>query len=253
MKDYLRALGTELTKLKSTVVLAVVLSAPVLIVLLAFLQSLLDIHPMSGRSDSFGDSAWPSVAGQALSTWTLFLPLFIGLVTSLLADLETRSHQWKHLFALPVSRSAILAAKQTTALLLVLTSLAVLTLSSALIVELWRRFLVSMPQFPFADWLVVSSQVVVAALWMLAVQTWVSLRWQSFLVALAFGCLGVFLAVMAEQETGIVRALPWLLPANVIRGLADGTPYSLWLWLGVGGGLLFSVLCGWDVIRRDVA
>ncbi|MEM7355620.1 MAG: ABC transporter permease [Acidobacteriota bacterium] len=253
MRDYFRALGMELVKLKGTVALAVVLSAPVLVVLLAFLQSLLHIFPMSSHSDSFGTSTWPSIAGQALSIWTVFLPLFVSLVTGLLADLEHRHHQWKHLFALPVSRGAILAAKQTSAVLLMLTSLMVLTVVSALTVELWRRFLVTVPQFPFGDWHVVTSQVVVAALWMVAVQTWVSLRWQSVLVGLGFGCFGVFLALLAKDETGPVRALPWLLPSNVINGLADGTSIDPWLWLGAAGGLLFSVLCGWDIVRRDVA
>lgn len=252
MTGYVRALGAELTKLKGTVVLGIVLSAPVLVVLLSFLQSLLAIRPMSSQSDSYGASIWPSVAGQALATWTVFLPLFISVITGLLADVESRHHQWKHLFALPVARGAILAAKQTAALLLLVISLSVLTLSTAFTVELWRRFLVTMPQFPFADWLVVTSQVVVAGLWMLAVQTWISLRWQSFLVTLAFGCFGLFLVLMAQHETGVVRALPWLLPSNVIRGLADGVSNGLWLSLGAGGGVLFSILCGWDVVRRDV-
>lgn len=105
---YLRALSAEIVKLKHTLALRLAIIIPSIIVFRgsSYLQNTEDPMLWLGR--------------QTIFFWTfLALSLFITLETALLAGLEHSQNNWKHLFALPIPRSMIYAAKQTAAIILV--------------------------------------------------------------------------------------------------------------------------------------
>ena len=83
-----------------------------------------------GAAMLFYAAAWVFYTQQTLVIWSLLmLPLFVTLETALVAQWEHHSQQWKHLFALPVSRGALYAAKY-------LCSVAFIGLSCTLMIAL---------------------------------------------------------------------------------------------------------------------
>ena len=118
-----RALSAETLKLKRTLAVWMVLIAPSVVVALNFVM-LLD------RGENFmsqADTAWQALAQNILLFWALMmLPLFVTLETALLGGVDHNSQQWKHLYALPIPRWAIYAAKSIIALALIGASALVL-------------------------------------------------------------------------------------------------------------------------------
>jgi hypothetical protein len=206
------------------------------------------------RRQQYADP-WGEYGEQIVFLWTLLmLPLFITLETALLGNLEHGNQQWKHLFALPVPRGAIYAAKQFSAMFLIALSMAALYLyivASGLALRLlmpglgfeapipWFRFLHYMGLAYLASWLIIS------------IHTWVALRWHSFVVASALGIVAVVVAVVMFQSDWS-RWYPWTLPGVLTHGLAKGLKPMAELALGSLGGLAVALLGGWQVTRRDV-
>jgi hypothetical protein len=243
MKDYTRAIWSECLKLKRSQPLGLMCFAPLTVTFMFFC--------IGWRS---GGPGWAWLMPNIVILWTaLFLPLCIALETELLADLEVRGQQWKHLFALPVSRGAYYTAKLTTALLLLALSLVVLGLSA------WvagRTLGVLRPEleygaFPFAAWTRYSIYLLPSAGLLLALHTWVSLRFRSFVPGMALSFLGMGVAGLLVAQD-MWPYFPWRLPLYLIAGLESGTYDPTWMWAGALGGLLCATLGGWEVTRRDV-
>jgi ABC-2 type transport system permease protein len=194
------------------------------------------------------------------------LPLFIALETALLAGVEHRENAWKHLFTLPIQRWTIYLAKLLVALGLVcLTSLElavgiglqgwiILTLRPDLGLTkpvpwdlIWWRTFAFLPAVPL----------------MLAVQTWVAIRWRSFTVSMGLGIGSTAVTIMllrtfknsASTPYGPVLAslFPWSLPYVMIAPQATASLRETAFWVGILGGLFASVFGCWEVVRRDVA
>jgi hypothetical protein len=199
--------------------------------------------------------AWIEYGGQAVFLWAvLLLPLFITLETALLANLEHVNGQWKHLFALPVSRGAIYAAKQVSGMAIIGLSMIALYLYiplSGLALRLLvpgLGFEAPVPWGPFARYI---GLAYLASWLILALHTWIGLRWQSFVVASAVGVAAMVVAVVAIQSDWAAW-YPWTLAGLVANGLEAGEEILPQLLLGCLGGLAAALLGGWDVVRRDV-
>ena len=107
MTDLLRAVSSELLKLKRTLALRLAVGAPLAVVVLTFVitsqrrtATAAEINPLLG------------FAQLNLTTWTIIvLPLYAALAATLVAGIEHQHDNWKHLLALPLSRVSIFAAK----------------------------------------------------------------------------------------------------------------------------------------------
>jgi hypothetical protein len=247
-----RALSAEWLKLRRTLALWLVPIAPLVIVAL----QLAIVLERTGyyRQQGFAD-IWENYAQQTVFLWALLmLPLFITLETALLGNLEHANQQWKHLFALPVSRGALYGAKQLIAMLLIGLSMLALYLTivvSGLAIRLivpglgfeapvpWLRLLQYVGLAYLASWLVI------------AIHTWVSLRWRSFVVAIAVG-IGAMVVAVVIFQSGWNRWYPWTLPGMITYSLEEGL--RPWVEVGLGGlgGIAAAALGGWNVTRRDV-
>src|SRR5215208_3825666 len=118
-----RALHSELLKLRRTLAFRVVFVLPFLVALLQFF--------IVWRTKKFapGFSLWQTLPTNSLQVWAVFMmPLLITLETALLNGIEHSDRQWKHIFALPVPRSAVYIAKFIVALGLIFVSTFVLAL-----------------------------------------------------------------------------------------------------------------------------
>jgi hypothetical protein len=249
---FVRALQAETLKIKRTLALWLVPVAPLVIV---GLQTALVVErPNSYLGQGPGDT-WLGYGAQVVLLWCLLmLPLFVTLETALLANLEHGNQQWKHLFALPVPRGAIYAAKQVSGMALIALSMVILYLYIVLSGLLLRSltpgigFEAPIPWVPFLEY--VGSAYLTSWL-IISVHTWIGLCWHSFVVASAVGIGAVVVAVLMVQSDWN-NWYPWTLPAVVSQGMKDGLNIARPLVAGAIGGVAAAVVGGWDVIRRDV-
>jgi hypothetical protein len=247
-----RALSAEWLKMKRTLALWLAPIAPLVIVAL---QIAMVLQRESYYRQQDHSHAWDQYGKQTVFLWTLLmLPLLITLETALLSNLEHGNQQWKHLFALPISRGAVYTAKQLMGMilislsmvslyaLLVLSGLALRVLTPGLGFEApvpWLEFLQSVGLAYLASWLIIS------------IHTWVGLRWHSFVVASAVGIAAMVVAVLLFQSDW-GQWYPWTLPGVITYSLAEGLKPTAELAVGSLGGVLVALLGGWDVTRRDV-
>jgi hypothetical protein len=238
--------------MKGTLALWLAPLAPLVIIALqvAIVLQRLEYYRKQGYAD-----AWLEYGGQTLFLWTmLLLPLFITLETALLGNLEHSNQGWKHLFALPIPRGAVYAAKQLSGMAItglsmaaiyayiVLSGLGLRWLAPGLGFEApvpWGEFLQYVALAYLASWLIIS------------LHTWVSLRWHSFVVASAVGIAAMVVAVLMFQSDWS-RWYPWTLPGLTIYGLEQGLQPWAELAAGSLGGVVVALLGGWEVTRRDV-
>ena len=241
----LRVLHAELLKLKRTIAFRVIFVAPVLVALLQFLVLL--------KTRQFGQSfsLWDTMPRSTLSVWAVFmLPLLITLETSLISGIEHGEKQWKHIFALPVRRHTVYLAKFTIAQLLILTSTAILCALTVLVglVGMKLRPELADSGSPHYGWLFRYGMLVWLASWLiLAIHTWIAIRWSSFTIALSAGIGGTFFAVFAASAQ-LSKYYPWLLPLNVF----SDDRFAAALTMGVIGGVVVMSAACFELARRDV-
>lgn len=240
-----RALHAELLKLKRTLAFRVIFVLPLLIALLQFLVIL------RTKTYARGFNLWQTHPTNSFQIWAVFMmPLLIALVTALLNGIEHSDKQWKHLFALPVPRYAVYFAKLIVAQGLILTStlvLGVFTVIVGVAGMLLRPELANAGPVPYV-WLLKQVAFVWLASWLIiAIHTWISMRWSGFPIALGAGIGGTFFALFAATAS-LGKYYPWLLPMNIF---VDGR-FATALWLGSAGGTIAALLGCLEFTRRDV-
>ena len=240
-----RALHAELLKLKRTLAFRVIFVLPLLIALLQFLVIL------RTKTYARGFNLWQTHPTNSFQIWAVFMmPLPIALVTALLNGIEHSDKQWKHLFALPVPRYSVYFAKLIVAQGLILMStlvLGVMTVIVGVAGTYLRPELASAGPVPYV-WLARQVAFVWLASWLIiAIHTWISMRWSGFPIALGAGIGGTFFALFAASAS-LGKYYPWLLPMNIF---VDGR-FATALVLGIGGGIGAAVLGCLEFVRRDV-
>jgi hypothetical protein len=247
----LRALHAELLKLKRTLAFRVIFVLPFFIALLQFFV----IWRTKKIPADF--NLWQGHVTNSFQIWAIFMmPLLIALETALLNGIEHADRQWKHLFALPVPRHSIYFSKFIVAAGLILAStlvLALLTVIVGVVATSLRPELaaasssVSARSVPLL-WIAKLALEVWLASWLIiAIHTWISMRWAGFPIPLGAGIGGTFFALFAASAA-IGKYYPWLLPMNLFL---DGR-FTTALVLGIGGGLLAVLVGCFEFVRRDV-
>jgi lantibiotic transport system permease protein len=242
----LRALHAELLKLKRTLAFRVIFVLPFFIAILQFF--------VIWRTKKFPAdfNLWQLHPTNSLQIWAVFMmPLLITLETALLNGIEHSDRQWKHIFALPVPRSAIYLSKFMVAQGLIFLStlvLALLIVIVGLLAMYVRPDLPNVTPVPYG-WIAKQAACVWLASWLIiAIHTWISMRWSGFAVALGAGIGGTFFALFAASAS-LGKYYPWLLPMNIF---IEGR-FAMALILGIGGGIVAVLLGCFEFIRRDVA
>ena len=154
------------------------------------------------------------------------LPLLITLETALLNGIEHGEKQWKHIFAMPIPRHAVYAAKLLVAQALAAAStliLAVIIVLVGLALTRLRPELANSVPVHFGWIFKYAAFVWLAAGLIIAIHTWVNIRWPGFPLALGVGIGGTFFALFAASAQ-VGKFYPWLLPVNVFSygGIAAG-------------------------------
>ena len=241
----IRALHAELLKLKRTLAFRVIFVLPFFVAILQFF--------VIWRTKKFasGFDLWETHPTNSFQIWAIFmLPLLITLETALLNGIEHSDKQWKHLFALPVSRRSIYLSKFIVALGLNLVSTLVLALLTILVGVATTYLKPELANARPVPVLAIAKQAtfVWLASWLItAIHTWISMRWSGFAIALGAGIGGTFFALFAASAA-VGKYYPWLLPMNLFL---EGR-FNTALVLGIGGGIIAAFLGCAEFVRRDV-
>jgi lantibiotic transport system permease protein len=246
---FIRVLSTECLKLKRTLALWMVLVSPLVMVLLEFAISAKGAPIFIAG----GKDAWPPMVRQTVEVWTLLMmPMFVTLETSLLAGLENTGKNWKSLLALPAPRWTIYMSKLVVTVCLLWAAHAVLILgtigSGSLLKLLYPGLnLGSMPLSPFIGPMV---RVSMSALLAVVIQHWVSLRWQSYTVAMGFGMCAMIIGIFAVQSSMLGSWFPWSLPIRAVLNGAGGQDRIT--AVAVLGATVAATIGCWGFVRREI-
>jgi len=137
--------------------------------------------------------------------WELFcvllLPMYIILVSTLITQIEYRNNSWKQVFASPQSLGNIFFSKFLTVHVIIIFCFLLFNFFMILAAVLANVF---NPKFTFLssniNWqtlLQLNLKTYIAALGIIAVQFWVSLRFKNFIVPLGIGVALVIIAIVA--------------------------------------------------------
>ncbi len=243
------ALSAEILKTKRTLVLWVTLAAPLGVDILYF-----SVLLMNRSAPVQGGTEWDTLIQSTNAMWSvLALPLFITLMTALLAQMEHSENQWKHWFALPVPRWSIYSSKWIVGL--------GLTWTASILLELGAMFIgLSMkalrPDLDFSTpipWTVLVRNVVFISLiatLIYSLHTWIAERSHSFSLAVGVGMAAAIANILVMNSEKWSKVFPWALPLHAINTESTYLPQAL--LIGTAGGLLLALLGCWDVTRRDV-
>lgn len=240
-----RVLHAELLKLKRTLAFRVIFVAPLLVALLQFF-----VLWKGQLGPSF--KLWETVPKTTLNIWAIFMmPLLITLEAALVNGIEHSDKHWKHILALPVRRHTVYLAKFIVIQGLIAASTLVLCLLTVFVgvaSSLLRPELANAGPVPYG-WIAKHAILVWLAAWLIiAIQTWVSIRWSSFTVALAAGIGGTFFALFAASAQ-VGKYYPWLLPLNIF----NDERFAAALLLGAVGGVVVAAAGSFELAWRDVA
>lgn len=251
MNVVLRALSAESLKLRGTLALWMCLIAPLTVVMLYVLQ--LTFTDFGKRPPLPPAEAWLMFTQGVLTIWTLLmLPLFVTLESALVAGLEHGNQQWKHLMALPVPRGVHYLAKVIAVVAMVALAMGLMCLLIPLggwvLGHLQPRFGIDGAP-PWSFLLSRVALVFATALLMIALQTWVAVRWHSFTIAVATGMTATVMGYLIGQSARFSHYYPWTMPIQALS--REGRHIDFVLLAGIGGGIVVTALALWDFLRRE--
>lgn len=250
MSALLRALCAERLKLRDTLALWLCVLAPLLVVVFATLMFWTNPNmAMNGVDPAL---RWRAFMDQPLAMWArMMLPLFVTLEAALLAGLEHGNYQWKHLLALPLPRGTHYLAKLFMLLGLVVLATAVL----CLLIPLGGLLIRNAPDapligsLPLAHLCTSALAAIAAGSLMIAVQTFIAIRWRSFPVAMSSGVAATMIAMFVPTDGSFGEFFPWAMPGVVMTG--DVHQWHTAVIVGMVGFCIVAALGVWDFSRRD--
>ena len=250
MNGFLRALSAELLKTKRTLAFWLTLLAPLPIALM-----LLMIFLQQGEQIGQRDNRWYSLTQNSLVVWgLLMLPLFVTLETGLLSALEHGNKTWKQLYALPLPRWTIYAAKQFVGMGLIGLSMAFLlpmVIGVGILLNRIRPTMGFAAPIPWPTILQAYLFTYLASWLIISLHLWVSAHWPSFVVAMGAGIVTTVAGVLVI-ESDWAGVYPWTLPGLVAINFMEGDAVVVELAFGIVGGIVAALAAGGEVTRHDV-
>jgi len=261
----------ELIKLKRSKIMFVCFAGPALVALLFFAL----------QASGADLKVWPFYYFAGYTAWATFMmPLTATIIATLMAQLEHGPKTWAHILALPVPKWRLFAAKAIVTLGLIafmsLLTGAFLTFGGWLAGYLNPEHKLMDPA-PFAalaetmmgdedqmfgdmdmmllvkNWKMVVLErlayIYLAGFLLIAVQLWAAFRFRNFLIPMALGIGGGFVAIFAQaSQYGIY--FPWLMPFNTLGFMPEKVQMAL--SLGLFGGLGVMLLMLLDMGRMQI-
>jgi hypothetical protein len=266
MKYILRSLQTEFIKAKGTLVYWLMVICPLILVGLVFLIFNADSADLIKQMAKSKENPWLKfyqIHYQMLVI--LFLPLFVAMFNNLLYTKEHQYKTWKHLYALPVPKWSVFAAKSLFSLVLLFTTFlifAVLLTGSGYLLNLLY------PKYTFTTYnpLVINHlglllRLFTATLAIWAIHNWLSLRFGSFALSIGLAILSVVVTPIVLQSGNRLGNWVYMYPYTyALASLKDMTKTAV-IWnftdtpilLSVGVAVAASVLGYWEYRRKAIS
>jgi len=236
---FIRYLIAEVLKLRRSLVLLLVTSAPLLVMIICVLIGLHSDKPVP--LDRY------AMTGAAFWAFAM-LPLTITALSVLMAQMEHGPRTWDHLLALPGARRWLFLAKAVTMMGLVVAMslwLYALLLIGATFVGSIHAVSGDLDAMVLRDTL---AGMAAASLLMCVIQLWTALRFRSFVPPLVLGMLGTFISVAAASAREGAY-FPWLMPLHILS--SEAAMQRMALMIGAAGGVVALVAMLADLARRE--
>lgn len=235
----LRFLIVELLKLRRSLALLLVTTAPLFVMMICILIGLHDKRPVPlDRYATSGAAFWAFA----------MLPLTVTALSVLMAQMEHGPKTWDHLLALPGARRWLFLAKALVMLALVAGMSAwlyALLRIGAVLVAAIHPVSGVLDTAGLRDML---AKMAAAAVMMCSIQLWVALRFRSFVPPLILGIVGTFVAVIAAAAREGAY-FPWLMPLHILS--TEPAMQRMALAIGFAGGLATLAVMLVDLSRRE--
>jgi lantibiotic transport system permease protein len=197
------------------------------------------------RANATSAQNWGFFLENLHGSWvTLFLPVGLGILASLVLGLEHADNQWKQQLILGATRVQVYIGKWLAVLGLVLLGSVVLMLGSFVVGGIITGFKdIPLEKIYHAPLLALLGSVAIISL-----QTWLALRFRAVGVGLGIALFGAIAGGFAGQSRQWWYFVPWSFPNSILLGERLLTA----LLLSLGLGLLLLVLGALDLEKRDM-
>jgi len=200
-----------------------------------------------------GETGWTQTSMAMLGMWTfLMLPLYVALETALINAVDHEARGWTHLFALPVPRGAIHAAKLCMGLALVGLSSVVLAggLLGA-IAALQGAGVAAEESLPWQHVLGGVARGYGGALGIIAIHHALSLRLRGFEWPLGIGIVATIFATQISRSSDYWFFFPWGYP-TVATSVPDPETRLGAILLSGAIAVVVAVAAMIGTARRDI-
>jgi hypothetical protein len=206
------------------------------------------------------DALWGIYSGTALGIMgMLILPFYVIFMAFSVNNIEHKNDTWKTLFAQPLNKFSIYAAKYLFAVLLILLSLflfAALTLAFGHLLHIVNHGL-RFNEFSPAEMLSkLYLKLFLSSLGILSVQFIISLIWGDFLKPMGIGFVGVIMGIIvATKGWEYAYLIPYSLPTLVLslgKGKNATEIFTKDIYSSLIYALVFFVIGYFIVARKSV-
>jgi ABC-2 type transport system permease protein len=244
-------LSTEITKLKHTSTLWLSLIFPAFVLLVALINLLGDYAHWTPRPPRPLMDEWNAALRPLWMIWTAaVLPLLIAMEAAGLASPEHAGRHWKQLYALPIPRWSIFAAKTVVCGLLVGVSFVIFAVG-VFGLALLRSSLFQLNMASGIPWglmLRVAGRAYLASGAAIAIQMWLSMRVSGFAIPVGAG-MGATMAGTVLGQLHLMGWWPWLMPFDSLPWGVDHVPASP--VIGPVAFVVLAVFAGWRLSRYE--
>ena len=198
---YLSNTKNEVIKLKGTFAFWLTIISALIFPLLLFIVYLVKHEKLIPDA---GENPWDEFMFKQIKNVIPFLvPMFIVLITSLIIQVEHKSHGIKHLFSLPIPKWSVYFGKLT----IVIFSIIVTYIYFFLAIVIFGNLLgVFYPDLGFLDfqpdyWRSINmlGMSLIASLGIVGIQFWMSFRFKNFIVPLGIGMTMVIMGLIISR------------------------------------------------------
>lgn len=236
---YISSAKNELIKLKRTFAFWLTIISALLFPFLFFIAYLLKHNTLTPE---IGINPWDKFMTMQIENSIPFLiPMFIVLITSLIMQIEHKSHGIKHIFALPIPKWSVYFGKLSIVLLAIISTYVyyyfIILLTGVLLglIHPDLAFLNFHPEhLKYLEMLGISF---VASLGIIGIQFWLSFRFKNFIIPLG---IGMFLAIIGIIISQAPQSIYFPYSFSVLSVSFDE---NIPLVLGISSVTLFSVIC----------
>ena len=236
---YLTNTKNEVFKLKRTFAFWLTIISAVIFPLLFFIVFLVKHEKMIPNP---GENPWEEfMFKQIKNTIPFLVPMFIVLITSLIIQVEHKSHGIKHLFSLPIPKWSVYFGKLTIVVFSIIVTYVYFFLAILLFGNLLGVFYSDLGFLDFQPdyWRSIKmlGMSLVASLGIVGIQFWMSFRFKNFIVPLGIGMTMVIMGLIISRAP---ESIYFPYSYNVLSiSLGENAP----LTFGFSSVIVYSLSC----------